>query len=92
MAENRMVTSAQAWIGYSDGDITTQYKLNLVSTALNAAGLACALIPGGQIASGVLGATSCVIGLISTFVTSEVPREIHLEFEDGTSFHMYLIA
>ena len=47
---------------------------------------------GGQIASGVLGATSCVIGLISTFVTSEVPREIHLEFEDGTSFHMYLIA
>lgn len=86
------VGASQTWIGYGDGDITTQDKLNLISTALNAAGLACALIPGGQIASGVLGATSCVIGLISTFVTSEVPREIHLEFEDGTSFHMYLIA
>lgn len=91
-ATGLMVGFAQTWIGYSDGDITTQYKLNLISTALNAAGLVCTFIPGGQIVSGVLGVASCVIGLVSTFVTSEVPREIHLEFEDGTSFHMYLIA
>ena len=83
---------SQTWIGYSDGDITTQDKLNLISTALSAAGIVCALIPGGQVASGILGVTSCVIGLVSTLVTSEVQREIHLNFEDGTSFHMYLIS
>ena len=83
---------SQTWIGYSDGDITTQDKLNLISTALSAAGIVCALIPWGQVASGILGVTSCVIGLVSTFVTSEVQREIHLNFEDGTSFHMYLIS
>ena len=86
------IGGAQTWIGYSDGDITTQDKLNLISVALNAAGIICALVPGGQIVSGVLGVTSCVIGLVSTFVTSETQREIHLQFADGTSFHMYLIS
>lgn len=83
---------SQTWIGYSDGDITTQDKLNLISTALNAAGMICVLVPGGQMVSGVLGVASCVIGLVSTFVTSETQQEIHLQFADGTSFHMYLIS
>lgn len=87
-----VVGATQTWIGYSDGDITTQDKLNLISTALNAAGIACAFVPGGQIVSGVLGVTSCIVGLVSVFVTNEIHNEIHLQFEDGTSFHMYLVA
>lgn len=87
-----IVGATQTYIGFSDGDITTADKLNAISTALSAAGLICVFIPGGQVVSGVLGVASCVVGIVSVFYTHNMPNEIHLKFDDGTSFHMCLIA
>lgn len=87
-----VVGATQTWIGYSDGDITTADKLNAISTALNAVGIVCAFIPGGQIVSGVLGVSSCIVGLVSTFMSDNMQKEIFIKFDDGTSFYMCLLS
>ncbi len=81
----------QTIIVCTDGNITTGDTLTAISTALNAAGLIASFIPGGLIVSGVLGVTGCIIGLAGTFVTTNLPSEMHIQLEDGTNVSIYII-
>ena len=80
----------QTCIAYSDGNITAG-TLNLISTALATAGFICAFVPGAQVVAGVLGVTSCVIGLIASFVSDHLPKEIHIQLEDGTNIYLQFV-
>lgn len=79
----------QTYVAVSNSNYSTGEILNMISTALNAAGLACAFTGVGTPVAAGLGVASAVIGVISFFV-SDVPEEIYIELEDGTYFYLYL--
>lgn len=78
----------QTIIVCTDGDITTGDALTAISTAL---GIAAVLLPTGMAITGIVGVSSCVIGLVSTFVTTSFPSEIHIQLEDGTNVSIYIV-
>lgn len=86
-----VIGASQTYIGFTDGDISTGDIFSAVSTALNAAGVVCAFIPGGIVVSGVLGVTSCVVGLIGGVFSYNMPSEIHIQLDNGTNFYLYLV-
>lgn len=77
----------QTIIVCADGDITTD-ALTAISTAL---GIAAVLLPTGMAITGIVGVSSCIIGLVSTFVTTSFPSEIHIQLEDGTNVSIYIV-
>ena len=83
--------AAQTYIVCTDGDITNGDILTAISTALNTAGCVASFIPGGIVVSGILGVAGCCIGLVSTFVTTSLPSEIHIQLEDGINVSIYII-
>lgn len=78
----------QTIIVCTDGDITTGDALTAISTAL---GIAAVLLPTGMAITGIVGVSSCIIGLVSTFVTTSFPSEIHIQLEDGTNVSIYIV-
>lgn len=82
-----IIGGAQSFIALTDGDISTSDLLGVVSTAL---GLAGCLLPVGIPITGIVGITGCVIGLISTFMTSDIPTLMELELENGSKLYLYL--
>ncbi|MBQ0080278.1 MAG: hypothetical protein KBS95_01835, partial [Alistipes sp.] len=82
------VNIVQTIIVCADGDITTGDAITAISTAL---GIAAVLLPTGMVVTGIVGVSSCIIGLVSIFVTTNIPSEIHIQLEDGTNVSIYII-
>ena len=80
----------QSIIIVCEGNYSTGEVLTLVSTALNTAGLTCAVCGAFPVA-GVLGIAGGVVGLVSMFFSEELPREMNIQLENGTTVHIYLI-
>ena len=71
-----------------NGDTTTENALAAISAALDVAAF---FLPAGMAITGIVGISSCIIGLVSTFVTTSLPSEIHIQLEDGTNVSIYII-
>ena len=62
--------------------------MGTISTALGVISSATAFIPVLAPISGITGVTGCLIGLISTMMTSEVPNLIEIQLENGSSVYL----
>lgn len=43
------------------------------------------------VVSGVLGVTSCVVGIVSTFINAYLPSNIQIKLENGANLYLQLV-
>lgn len=84
------IVGTQTYLAFTDGKVSLADKLGAVSTALNAAGFICAFVPGGLVVSGVLGVTSCVVGLIAAVVPNRTALFVEITLEDNDKVYVYI--
>ena len=80
----------QTIIAVTDGDISNADVVGAISTALGVISSATAFIPVLAPISGITGVTGCLLGLISTMMTSEVPNLIEIQLENGSSVYLFI--
>ncbi|MEY8685748.1 hypothetical protein AB9N12_06260 [Bacteroides sp. AN502(2024)] len=84
------VGAYQTYVAFTDGDISNADIVGAVSTALSAVGVIAIFCPISAPIVGVVGVTSCVLGLISTMTTSDIPTLLEIELENGANIYIYM--
>ena len=77
----------QTIVAFSQGDYSAGSIVGAVSTALSLIGIFCALTPP---VAGIIGVTSCVLGLVSTIMSFTQAFLIEVPMEDGGSIFVYV--
>lgn len=86
------VGACQTYVAFTDGDISNADIVGAVSTTLSAVGYALAFCPATVPLAGVVGVTGCVLGLISSMMTTDVPILLELQLENGSNLYIYIPA
>ena len=77
----------QTIIVCADGDITNGDILTAISAALGTD----AIFISAPVTAGIVGVTGCIIGLISCFVTENMPNELYIDLGNGVKATIYIL-
>ena len=77
----------QTIIVCTDGDITNGDILTAISAALGTD----AIFISAPVTAGIVGVTGCIIGLISCFVTENMPNELYIDLGNGVKATIYIL-
>ena len=77
----------QTVVAVIDGDVSNADIVGAISTALGIISIVTAPIP---IVSGVTGVASCVLGLVSSMMTSDLPDVLEIQLENGSTVKVHL--
>lgn len=85
------VGSAQTFIAFSDGDISTADILGAVSTALAVVSMIGVFFPPAILISGIAGVASCVVGLVATTMSTRPTNDLLvLNVDEQKRVYLYI--